>query len=92
MAGEDAAYCKILAANGAVLPLARLLLNTTCYNQGRAAENESAATTAAWALSNMLWGDPSQVDPCLPQGFVIILAWAGSMKAIYESAAETHQP
>ncbi|KAK9915114.1 hypothetical protein WJX75_004856 [Coccomyxa subellipsoidea] len=60
MAGEDAAYCKILAANGAVLPLARLLLNTTCYNQGRAAESESAATTAAWALSNMLWGDPSQ--------------------------------
>lgn len=77
MAGEDAAYCKVLAANGAVLPLARLLLNTTCYDQGRAAE--SAATTAAWALSNMLWGDPSQVDPCLPQVFGIFFAWAGSV-------------
>ena len=79
MAGEDAAYCKILAANGAVPLLARLLFNATCYNQGRAAESESAATTAAWALSNMLWGDPSQVDPWLPQGFGIFFAWAGSI-------------
>ena len=73
MAGEDAAFCKVLAANGAVLPLAQLLCNSISSHESRAAEYECAAT-AAWALSNMLWGDPSQVTPCLlpPVGTVFL--------------------
>lgn len=60
MAGEDGAFSTVLAANGAVLPLARLLLKAVSYHEGAAAE--SAAATAAWALCNILWGAPSQVS------------------------------
>lgn len=60
MAGEDTAFCKTLAANGILLPLARLIVTTSSPRASRAAE--SAGATAAWAVSNLLWGDPSQVS------------------------------
>lgn len=60
MAGDCAAFSATLAANGAVLPLARLLL--------RSAHRPSAACTAAWALSNLLWGAPGQVRQHFCQG------------------------
>ena len=56
MAGDCAAFSATLAADGAVLPLARLLLRSA---------HASAACTAAWALSNLLWGAPGQVRQVL---------------------------
>ena len=59
MAGDCSSLAATVAASGAVLPLARLLLcaATTCPCK----QLISAAHTAAWALSNILWGLPSQV-------------------------------
>ncbi len=63
MAGEGGDFSTVLAANGAVRPLARLLLKAVSYHEGVA--GESAAATAAWALCNILWGAPSQVRTSL---------------------------
>ncbi|EIE22243.1 ARM repeat-containing protein [Coccomyxa subellipsoidea C-169] len=104
MAGDDSALCNTLAANGAVIPLARLLLRATSRHEGTAADCESAAATAAWALSNLLWGDPSQVGhlievPQFPKGLVSLLeeehdAWlhteAAWLLAFICGGADTH--
>lgn len=60
LAGEGLEVCRRLVAMGAVGPLARLLLQAV-PSRGRTA-SDSAAATAAWALSNLLWSVPSVVS------------------------------
>jgi hypothetical protein len=59
LAGDSSEFCAVLAANGAVEPLAQVLLRA--LPAGAGAARDAAAATAAWALSNILWGAPNEV-------------------------------
>lgn len=50
--------CQVLIANGATLPLGRLLLRGT---KGHSSSASQAAVCAAWALSNILFSCPAEV-------------------------------
>ena len=58
LAGEGKEACEVLIANGATLPLGRLLLRTAKDRSTCAAH---AAICAAWALSNLLFSCPCEV-------------------------------
>lgn len=50
--------CQVLIANGATLPLGRLLLRGA---KGHSSGASQAAVCAAWALSNILFSCPAEV-------------------------------
>ena len=52
--------CQVLIANGATLPLGRLLLRGA---KGHSTGASQAAVCAAWALSNILFSCPAEVCP-----------------------------
>ena len=58
IAGEGTEACEALIANGATLPLGRLLLRGAKEHSAYAAH---AAICAAWALSNLLFSCPTEV-------------------------------
>lgn len=62
LAGEGRGACEVLIANGATLPLGRLLLRAA---KDRGAYAAHAAICAAWALSNLLISCPPEVLSCL---------------------------
>ena len=61
IAGEGREACEALSANGAALPLGRLLLRAA---KERTAYAAHAAICTAWALSTLLFSCPREVTSC----------------------------
>jgi hypothetical protein len=89
VAGEDAEHRSVLIANGAVRPLAQLVVRAAAAAAaapGAAAEAspaaaEAAGATAAWALANLLRGAGPEVGELMgtegaPQALIALVAAA----------------